>query len=282
MLAESKLDDNAVKKMNMALVIDYSIKDKTVLVAIGQKRVVIDTYLQPFKESNYRHNDIKKEFTELLNSIDNDDLDGLLNIGDTLIKEDYISLVKPLKYLDTVYKIIKENDNNQLIKELKKMCVNIVKDVTIRAMRERHSEVIISEWLNHDDKKEHYHLLWNRLNKIGATVFTGNPEIDSDIFRAIENFNNIALPLRSVGEQNEIINISKALMIAIGQHDNIILQDNVTPIVSSLIKLGVKVIKEGIDVFNKDLYIDNVQDLIKKCNLNGYFYLRKNLLNNNK
>lgn len=276
MLAESMLDEKTVQKLSMALVIDYSKKEKTVLVAIGEKSIMIDTYHLVFSNDNYRHIDIKEEFKNLL---DNKDFEKLISIGDSLLKDNYLSVFKPLYYLKYVYDIIVDNHDNQEIIELKKIFFSIIYDISIRALRERHTEILISKWLNNKANKENKYLLWSRINKIGKNIFTNNNSIIvKDYYRAIENFNSVALPLRRKENRQELIELSDALMVAIGQNDGIVLNSEHSPIVTSILNLSIEYKKYSDNIFSDNVFVDNIEDIIKQCDLSGYFYLRNKLL----
>ncbi|MEP0265461.1 hypothetical protein [Dokdonia sp.] len=281
MLAESNLDNDSIKNINLGLVIDYSKKDKTVLIAIGEKRIVIDTYLKEFSNSDYSHIDIKNKYIEELKAISKNDLEKYNSIGQEILNTSKLSVFIPLYYLKTTYDIIKQNLGNGNDHNLRNTYISVIKDMAIRAMRERHSEIIISKWLHSDDTKKKVSRLWNRINHIGEQVFNDTTsEINKDLFRAIENLNNIALPLRSSVEKEGFIEISKALMIAIGQNNGIILSNTDTPIVSSLIELGLKAFKNGSEdhFFKNKSNLDEIENIIKTCNTYGYFYLRDNLI----
>ncbi|MFA9391650.1 MAG: hypothetical protein ACERKD_17710 [Prolixibacteraceae bacterium] len=282
MLAESNLDDNAIKKIKIGLVIDYSNKEKTVLVAVGDKRIVMDTYLIQFENPDFRHIDIKNAFILNLNSVDKNDYNRYCEIGKAILKENRLSLFKPLYYLKFVYALLSQNIDDSSTTELKNIFISIIKDVSVRAMRERHTEILISKWLNNEDAKNNKYSLWSRMNNIGKIVFNDiSSEVSKELYIAIENLNKIAIPLRPVEETEEFIEMSKALMIAIGQNNGIVISNSHTPIVSLLVELGIDASNNENNIFTNKSIINRVEDILKRCEIEGnYFFLRDNLLSN--
>lgn len=292
LLAESVLDKDIIEKRDKATIIYFSHENKNVLVVIGEKIIVMDTYKLKHSSEELEQNTDKEETNRKIDSLTresfkNERIIEILKWGEeNILKRKCLYLYDPLKFILFTKKLIDEGQiQGEFVNKIKTLSVSIIIDIGMRAIRERHSEVLVSKWLYGYNRKDEYGL-WGRFNGIGGRIFNGEDRIDKDDYRAVENLHKVAIPLRTSDENSDYKLLGDALMIAIGQSLNISIPEGKTPIVNKLVGLSFKVISKLVTTNNKILIYDESIDfsifekIINDCETeNGsFFYLRENIL----